>query len=80
MEPSVNESRAKEIVAEIKQLVDAKGLNPDLISEETGISKEELDQFYSGKSVPNLTQFLALCEISGVTISLPFVETPKNPM
>jgi len=80
MEQSVYEGRAKEIVAEIKQIIDAKGINPDSVSEETGISAEQLPQILSGESIPSLTQFLALCEVSGIAFSLPFVETPKNPM
>jgi len=80
MENLVYENRAKEIVAEIKGMIDAKGLNVNSVSEETGIAMEALNHFFSGESIPNLSEFLALCEVSGVTISLPFVETPKNPM
>ena len=80
MEQSVYEGRVKEIMAEIKQTIETKGINSDSISEETGIPAEQLTQILSGESIPSLTQFLALCEVSGMTISLPFVETPKNPM
>ena len=80
MEQSVYEGRAKEIVAEIKQTIDAKGMNPESVAEETGISAPHLAKILSGESIPSLTEFLALCEISGTVISLPFVETPKNPM
>ena len=80
METSVYESRARQIVADIKEIVEAKGINLDEVVEDAGIPKETAAKIFSGELIPNLTQFLILCEISGITIKLPFVETPDNPM
>ena len=80
MENSEYDHRAKHILSEIKDLIEIKGIAIDSIAFETGISAAVLDQILSGEIMPSLTQFLALCEVSGITIKLPSVETPKNPM
>jgi len=80
METTNYEDRARLILAEIKEIIDVKGVNLDSVSEATGLSVGDVDSLLSGNLMPNLHQFLALCEISGIAIKLPSVETPKNPM
>ena len=80
MEKLEYDHRAQNILGEIKNLIDAKGINLDSFALETGISAAVLNQFFAGEVTPTLGQFLALCEVSGITIKLPSVETPKNPM
>lgn len=80
MESSNFDQQAKHIVSEIKDIIESKGQDLDTVLASAGISKEDGDKIFSGETVPSLTQFLALCEISGITIKLPSVETPNNPM
>ncbi|WP_221391642.1 helix-turn-helix transcriptional regulator [Dyadobacter sp. NIV53] len=81
MEISIYEARAKQIIIEIKQLIEAKGMSLDSSDTQGAIiSRQMADEIFSGKTMPSLEQFLALCEISGITISMPAVETPDNPM
>ena len=80
MEKLEYDHRAKNILADIKDLIETKGINLDSVALGTGISEAVLDQFFSGAVMPTLSQFLALCEVSGITIKLPSVETPRNPM
>lgn len=80
MEISVYEDRAKQIITEIKDAIDAKGITSDFETEGSVITQAEADEIFAGKSLPNLIQFLALCAISGITINVPSVETPDNPM
>ena len=79
METSIYEDRAKQIINEIKELIEAKGIDIDSNPDSTIISGKAQD-FFSGKTIPSLIEFLALCEISGITISSPSIETPDNPM
>ena len=79
METSIYEDRAKQIINEIKEIIEAKGMNLDSNPEGAFISGKAQD-FFSGKTIPSLVEFLALCEISGITISSPSIETPDNPM
>lgn len=80
MEISVYEGHAKQIVADIKEIIEAKGINLDEVTENAGIPKEKAHSIFSGQTIPSLTEFLILCEISGITFKLPSVETPNNPM
>ena len=80
METSVYDDKAKKIIAEIKEILDVKGINLDSSNENDIISKEKAEQIFSGGLMPSLAEFLALCEISGITFRLPSVETPDNPM
>ena len=80
METSVYDDKAKKIIAEIKEILDVKGINMDFSNENDIISKEKAEQIFSGELMPSLAQFLVLCEISGITFKLPSVETPDNPM
>ena len=79
METSIYEDRAKQIIIEIKEIIEAKGINLDSTPDGVFISGKVQD-FFSGKSIPSLIEFLALCEISGITINSPSIETPENPM
>ncbi|MCE7038774.1 transcriptional regulator [Dyadobacter sp. CY312] len=74
------EQQAKDIIADMREIIDAKGLNLSEALGDAGISAKEVEQILSGKKLPALNEFLALCEISGITFNLPSVETPKNPM
>ena len=80
METSIYEDRAKQIITEIKEIIEAKGMNLDSNPEGAFISGKAAQEIFSGKSIPSLIEFLALCEISGITISSPSVETPDTPM
>jgi DNA-binding phage protein len=80
MEMSNYQNQIKELLAEIKEIVNAKGIDLNVAMEESGVSKENVGQILSGDKQPTLDEFLALCEISGITFSMPSVETPKNPM
>jgi len=80
METANYEQQAKDIIAEIKEIIDVKGLDLEEALEDAAISKDEADKILSGGKLPTLNQFLALCQISGITFNLPSVETPKNPM
>jgi transcriptional regulator with XRE-family HTH domain len=80
MENSNYEQQARHIIAEIKEIIDAKGLDLSAALENTGIEPDQADKIFSGEAIPSLSEFLALCEISGIAFRLPSVETPDNPM
>jgi transcriptional regulator with XRE-family HTH domain len=80
METTVYESRARELISEIKKIIEVKGLNLDSALEDAGISSDTADNILNQNAIPSLSEFLALCEISGITIHLPSIETPNTPM
>jgi len=80
MESSNFDQQAKHIISEIKDIIESKGQDVESVLESAGISKEDGSKIFSGETIPTLSQFLALCEISGITFKLPSVETPNNPM
>jgi preprotein translocase subunit Sss1 len=80
METTVFESRAKELVEDIKEIVRVKGINLDNALQQAGIPKESSDKFLNGTVMPTLSEFIALCQISGITFHLPSVETPNTAM
>ena len=80
METTVYEDRAKELVAEIKQIIEVKGLNLNNALSEAGISPETADSILNKGQLPTLSEFMMLCEISGITIHLPSIETPNTSM
>ena len=80
METTVYESRARELISEIKKIIEVKGLNLDNALEDAGISSDTADNILNQNAIPSLSEFLALCEISGITIHLPSIETPNTPM
>ena len=80
MESSNFDQQAKHIISEIKDIIESKGQDIESVLESTGILKEDGNKIFSGETIPSLSQFLALCEISGITFKLPSVETPNNPM
>ena len=80
METSVYEDKAKKIIAEIKEILDVKGINLDFSNDNSIISKESAERIFSGSVIPTLAEFLTLCELSGIAFKLPSIETPDNPM
>ena len=80
METTVFESRARELVADIKEIVRVKGINLDNALQQARIPKERSDKFLNGSVMPSLSEFIALCEISGITFHLPSIETPNTAM
>lgn len=80
METTVFEARAKELVDDIKEIVKVKGINLTDALEEAGVSRKSSDKILNRGIMPNLSEFLALCQISGITFHLPYVETPNSPM
>ena len=80
METTVYEDQAKSLIAEMKQLIEAKGINNGNALEEAGLSQELADKIFKGEQLPTLSEFLALCQISGLSFQLPTVETPNTPM
>jgi hypothetical protein len=80
METSVYEGRAKELVAEIRKIIEVKGMDREEALASAGISGEEGEAILENGDLPTLSQFLALCEISGITFHLPSIETPNTAM
>ena len=80
METTIYEDKAKSLIAEMKQLIDAKGLNNGNTMEEAGLNQELVEKIFNGEQLPSLSEFLALCQISGISFQLPAVETPNTPM
>lgn len=80
METTVFETRAKELVADIQEIVKVKGIDLADALEEVGISRNSSERILNRGVMPNLSEFLALCQISGITFHLPYVETSNNPM
>lgn len=80
METTVFEARARELVEDIKEIVRVKGINLEDELEKAGIPRESSQRILGEGSMPNLSEFLALCQISGITFHLPFVETTNSPM
>lgn len=80
METTVFEARAKELVDDIKEIVKVKGINLTDALEEAGISRKSSDKILNKGAMPTLSEFLALCQISGITFHLPYVETTNSPM
>ncbi|GGM87732.1 hypothetical protein GCM10010967_20400 [Dyadobacter beijingensis] len=80
METTVFETRAKELVEDIKEIVKVKGLNLEEELEKAGIQKKSYEKILRQGGMPNLSEFLALCQISGITFHLPYVETANTPM
>ncbi|WP_439557736.1 transcriptional regulator [Dyadobacter sp.] len=77
---SIYEARAKELVGEIRKIIEVKALDLDQALEQAGISKEKANDILNNGGVPTLSEFLALCQISGITIHIPSIETPDTPM
>lgn len=80
MNTTIYEDRARELVSEILQIIEAKGLNLESALEEAGISKKSANHFVRNKGVPSLSEFIALCQISGIQFHLPSIETPNTAM
>lgn len=80
METTVFESRARELVTDIQEIVRVKGINLDNALQQAGIPRERSEKFLSGTVMPSLSEFIALCEISGITFHLPSIETPNTAM
>ncbi|MCF0069032.1 transcriptional regulator [Dyadobacter sp. CY261] len=80
METTVFESRAKELVEDIKAIVKVKGINLEEELEKAGVSRNSSDRILRQGAMPTLSEFLALCQISGLTFHLPYVETTNSPM
>jgi DNA-binding phage protein len=80
MNTTIYEDRARELVAEILQIIDAKGLNLANALQEAGISEKSADHFINQKGIPSLSEFIALCQISGISFHLPSIETPNTAM
>jgi DNA-binding phage protein len=80
METTIYEDQARMLIAEIKQIVEVKGINLDEALNEAGISSETVDKVLHQEVIPSLPEFLALCRISGITIHLPAIETPNTAM
>jgi len=80
METTIYEGQAKAIIADIRALMEAKGVNLDTSVEQTGFSREKMEKILSGETIPSLSEFLALCQVSGIEFKLPFVETPNTAM
>lgn len=80
METTVFEARAKELVEDIKEIVKVKGLSLEDELEKAGIARNASSRILSQGAMPNLSEFLALCQISGITFHLPYVETTNSPM
>jgi transcriptional regulator with XRE-family HTH domain len=80
METTVFEARAKELVEDIKEIVKVKGLSLEDELEKAGIGREASARILNEGIMPNLSEFLALCQISGITFHLPYVETTDSPM
>ncbi|WAC13720.1 transcriptional regulator [Dyadobacter pollutisoli] len=80
MNTTIYEDRARELVSEILQIIEAKGLNLESALEEAGISQESANHFIRNKGVPSLSEFIALCQISGIQFHLPSIETPNTAM
>jgi hypothetical protein len=79
MDTTIYEDRARELVTEILQIVEAKGLNLENALQEAGIAKSA-DHFRNHESIPSLSEFIALCQISGISFHLPSIETPNTAM
>ena len=80
METQVYQQKAKKLVAEMKEIIKVKGIDLPSALEDAALSDLNAEQILSGEKLPTLDEFLALCEISGITINMPSVETPQNPM
>jgi hypothetical protein len=80
METTVFEARAKELVEDIKEIVKVKGIDLEEALEEAGIPRNSAKRILNQGLMPNLSEFLALCQISGITFHLPYVETTNSPM
>ncbi|MCF2488895.1 transcriptional regulator [Dyadobacter sp. CY347] len=80
METTVYEDQAKALIADMKQLIETKGIADGNALAEAGLSRERADKIFSGQELPSLSEFLALCQISGISFQLPTVETPNTPM
>jgi DNA-binding phage protein len=80
MNTTIFEDRARELVAEILQIIEAKGLNLANALQEAGISEKSADSFLNQKGIPSLSEFIALCQISGISFHLPSIETPNTAM
>lgn len=80
METTVFEARAKELVEDIKEIVKVKGMTLEDELEKAGITRNASSRILNQGAMPNLSEFLALCQISGITFHLPYVETTNSPM
>ncbi|HEV7379101.1 MAG TPA: transcriptional regulator [Dyadobacter sp.] len=80
METQAYQQKAKELVAEMKEIIDVKGIDLQAALQDSGVSESDAGDILSGEKLPALDEFLALCEISGITINITSIETPKNPM
>lgn len=80
METTVFEARAKELVTDIKEIVRVKGINLIEALEDAGIPRKSSEKILNRGAMPTLSEFLALCQISGITFHLPYVETTNSPM
>ncbi|REA56609.1 transcriptional regulator [Dyadobacter luteus] len=80
METQVYQQKAQKLVADMKEIIDVKGIDLSSALKNSGVSEADAKKILEGKKLPALEEFLALCEISGITFSIPSVETPPNPM
>ena len=80
METTVFEEQAKTLIAEMRKLIEAKGLDAGEALAEAGIDSKKGLTILNGEILPDLSEFLALCQISGITFQLPSVETPNTAM
>ncbi|QRQ99656.1 transcriptional regulator [Dyadobacter sandarakinus] len=80
METTVYEDHARALIAEIRQLVEAKGLDLTAAMADAGIADETTRQILDEQAIPSLPDFLAMCQISGISFQLPSIETPDTPM
>lgn len=80
METTIYEDRAKEILGDLKQMIEVKGLDLPTALEETGFRKELGEEVFDQGKLPSLIEFLGLCQIAGVPFQMPTIETPNTPM
>jgi hypothetical protein len=80
MEPTVYESRARELIGEIKRIIEVKGIDLQSAWSDARISEKPVDAVLGGEQLPSLPEFIALCQISGITFHLPSIETPDTAM
>lgn len=63
----------------ITQLRLQKGVSEYKMSYDLGHSRGYINNISSGKALPSLTEFFAICEYFGITVTEFFDETQSNP-